>query len=1047
MRIRLLNQFQANFKLGLIILFALIFSKFEGIAQCVNLVSNPILTGTFEYVSPKNEFANGKVPSWVNVLGTSDIVSNAVSSPSCGRIYSYYYSGNYHEGFGQSVTLTTGKTYLVSFMAKRDAGLSTSGVGGNIRLHLRNYSNGFNTIPTGGWSSGNINDALAGSTTICSYQLSNSWTNYSFCFTAQNSTDFLFFTALLSSTTSGEILWMEIDDVEIYEVTADAGPDKTITCDSQCVWLGTHCLPGLHVTRSFKWYENGSQTPFDTNSLTRVCPKVNTQYILEVEMDSCIAFDTVNVFIGDTIAPIVDLGNDTVICGSVSLTIVAGTQTGNTYLWNTGAITNEITITTGGTYSVVVKDSSGCSGTDTINIITRPEYNLFPKDTIVCKYSFPIRLRIYPKSYDSVRWFNQSTNLQTRVFGPGDYWVIVWDSFCFDTGWIHVDTFGPPFLFIGGDRTLCEGASDTICDSNVVLYNKGIIKYRWSNENQDTTPCIVVNKSGIYRLIGYNQDTACADTTQINVTVLTAPPINCPSFQLCKEDPPIVINGCNPAPGDYYHSLLDTNDVFDPLVFGVGTHLIKYTYMYNNPNPTCFTYGNVEVIVHPSPEVRGDTTISVCVTDPEFEMPLDGDSGTFYYYIDNNQSSNMFDPASVGPGIHTCKLKIVNQWGCKDSAEITIIVMDTFDVWITQNPNNLSCFTEPVTLTANVSDTGRFNYTWNTGSDKKKIKVSQTGDYCVIVYDSLLACRDSAFYHVDFVDCCDSNQVPGTIIDDSFHTGNNVIWDNQTIFLDHDLLITSGATLNIRNSTVYVRYCSKITVDANFWQGAPGYLEIENSKIGMCPWKGIDVRGNYDACSDNANAHGKLKMYNHSVLTNADVGIFVGKRDGTTHDRTFSGGIIDLVDDTFRNNYVDIMFSEWSFAGICACAYQSGTEWQSTINNCYFDTLAPSYFCDDYVDVTLDYYYNFYLTPPPQCPVPLFNPPIDPQVPVRCHIIDLSPYVEIWLSQIPSLCPYLVCRKSYWESGQFGNILNYNTFKGDGSTPPCYSVPPHNNYR
>ncbi|MBT3424578.1 MAG: hypothetical protein HOD63_12730 [Bacteroidetes bacterium] len=45
-----------------------------------------------------------------------------------------------------------------------------------------------------------------------------------------------------------------------------------------------------------------------------------------------------------------------------------------------------------------------------------------------------------------------------------------------------------------------------------------------------------------------------------------------------------------------------------------------------------------------------------------------------------------------------------------------------------------------------------------------------------------------------------------------------------------------------------------------------------------------------------------------------------------------------------------------------------------------------------------------------------------------------------------------MCRRAYWESGDpdapyFGKLLYNNTFDGDGGTPPCYTITPHDNYR
>lgn len=355
-----------------------------------------------------------------------------------------------------------------------------------------------------------------------------------------------------------------------------------------------------------------------------------------------------------------------------------------------------------------------------------------------------------------------------------------------------------------------------------------------------------------------------------------------------------------------------------------------------------------------------------------------------------------------------------------------------------------------VTLEAKSTNQGNYYYYWSTGDTTKSVEVSYSDTFKVYMVDEYGACSDSAWIYSDFCSCCDTSCMLASRIPDTIYGGNPVEWIDTFLILDHDLYIRDNALLKIKNSTIVVRKCAKIIVE-NFNSSAlPGRLYIDSSVIGICQWQGIEVWGTHDACPEAPNAHGRLRITN-SILTNADIGIFVGKRDNNgTHDREYAGGIISLDNDTFRNNYVDVMFSEWSFAGICQDGCQDGGIWQDTIQNCFLDTLASTYFCNDFVDSTLSYYESFYQPPPPPCDPPISNwrPPTNPPIPVRCHIIDLSPYVDVWIAQLPYLCPNLVCEKSYWLSGNLGgSILQNNQYMGDGNNPPCYSNPPHDKYR
>lgn len=66
--------------------------------------------------------------------------------------------------------------------------------------------------------------------------------------------------------------------------------------------------------------------------------------------------------------PVVNLGNDTLLCGEVSLTLDAG-NAGATYLWSDNSTNQTLTVSSPGTYYVTV-DNNGCSATDSITITT-----------------------------------------------------------------------------------------------------------------------------------------------------------------------------------------------------------------------------------------------------------------------------------------------------------------------------------------------------------------------------------------------------------------------------------------------------------------------------------------------------------------------------------------------------------------------------------------------------------------------------------------------------------------------------------------------------
>ncbi|MBL0018239.1 MAG: T9SS type A sorting domain-containing protein [Bacteroidetes bacterium] len=83
--------------------------------------------------------------------------------------------------------------------------------------------------------------------------------------------------------------------------------------------------------------------------------------------------DTLGCSNSDTVAitftpfPVVNLGADTTTCQGNTITLDAGIP-GSSYNWSTSDSTQTIAVTTTGSYSVVLTDTAGCTGSDTVNV-------------------------------------------------------------------------------------------------------------------------------------------------------------------------------------------------------------------------------------------------------------------------------------------------------------------------------------------------------------------------------------------------------------------------------------------------------------------------------------------------------------------------------------------------------------------------------------------------------------------------------------------------------------------------------------------------------
>ncbi|MCY7410535.1 MAG: gliding motility-associated C-terminal domain-containing protein, partial [Chitinophagales bacterium] len=133
-------------------------------------------------------------------------------------------------------------------------------------------------------------------------------------------------------------------------------------------------------------------------------------------------FDTIAVF--EQPYPIVDLGNDTLLCNDATLILDAKSDT-LFKEWQNGSNQNTYTVSEEGTYSVNVIDEYGCATLDSIHI----EYQATPiielgNDSLYCYGDSVILIAFYPDA--TYIWNDGSTDSTYGVFmKPGSYHVDV----------------------------------------------------------------------------------------------------------------------------------------------------------------------------------------------------------------------------------------------------------------------------------------------------------------------------------------------------------------------------------------------------------------------------------------------------------------------------------------------------------------------------------------------------------------------------------------------------------------------------------------------
>jgi gliding motility-associated-like protein len=264
------------------------------------------------------------------------------------------------------------------------------------------------------------------------------------------------------------------------------GPDTTI-CS-----LDSLIINAPAGFSSYTWASNYNITSTSGQSV-RVWPAIDTVYTVTALFNNgCSVLDSIKVSVKTAIP--INLGIDTSFCqgGSVFLNAGAGF---NSYLWNTGAATQGITVSTAGIYSVAATNSSGCISKDTLkvlNVYQNPLVNL-GADANICQNA-PLSLNA-GSGYSNYSWQDNSHSQFFLANVAGTYWVTVSSAGgCRGSDTINIlRVLDTPRNFI---QPIIE-----ICNNNNWEYTKAndnYTAYLWSGGS--TRDSILITQPGNYWL-------------------------------------------------------------------------------------------------------------------------------------------------------------------------------------------------------------------------------------------------------------------------------------------------------------------------------------------------------------------------------------------------------------------------------------------------------------------------------------------------------------------------------------------------------------------
>ena len=264
------------------------------------------------------------------------------------------------------------------------------------------------------------------------------------------------------------------------------------------------------------------------------------------------------------------------------------------YLWSTGDTTRTITVSTSGTYSVVVENEFGCSTPSAeidVTVYPLPQPVITPLSaTSFCEgESTTLDAGAGYVSYD---WNTGDTTREITVDTPGDYFVTVTDingcSAVADIVTVEVFPLPDPQITASGPTEFCIGGS-VVLDAG-----SGYAQYEWSSG--EAVQAITVSDAGSYSVQVWTDDGCSAISTEIDVVVYPNPqPVITPlgPLEFCVGD--TIQLEASAGFATYQWNTGDTGRYLS--VYQSGTYFVNTASVDGCPN----TSESISIIVHPLP--------------------------------------------------------------------------------------------------------------------------------------------------------------------------------------------------------------------------------------------------------------------------------------------------------------------------------------------------------------------------------------------------------------------------------------------------------------
>lgn len=256
------------------------------------------------------------------------------------------------------------------------------------------------------------------------------------------------------------------------------------------------------------------------------------------------------------------------------------------------------------------------------------------------------------------------------------------------------------------------GAGDTVCEAGNIpdLYAEGD-NVQWYSDPELTILVDTGNSyatgltdPGVYSFYATQILGDCeSQSTMITLTINALPEVTLEPFAaICQDADPFEVTGGMPEGGEYSGTGVDTA-IFDPMVSGIGTFDIVYTYTDTN---ACTNIAVQQITVNALPSVDLGADSDICEGTSRV---LDAGAGMASYLWSNGATDQSITVTEAGE----YWVVVINEFGCVDSDTVGVTVLPLTGV--SAIPNGPAIIDNYLTASSQYTSTGAENantYQW-----------------------------------------------------------------------------------------------------------------------------------------------------------------------------------------------------------------------------------------------------------------------------------------------------------------------------------------------